>query len=415
MRITSRLAAALLTLGAVAAAPAPAAHADPVRCDQQCQAQWDLQHQDALPRTGFYDPPVPMRPAPAGTLIRQQESSEYDIDPASATAIRILYHSRTSADRDVAASAVMLVPRGTAPRGGWPVVADAHGSSGFGVDCAPSLMRDLYHGDQMMRFVARGFAVVAPDYAGLGTTGQDEFVNKTAEANDVIDAVRAARQAHADLSSRWVLWGHSQGSGAALAVAERQAVTPQPGYLGAVVTSPASDLTTILRSVVATPGMGGFVPLIADGARVTDPRTDLRRILSPQSLHRLDVTRTGCLGVVASVYSGLPGAALVRPGYLDEPRFARFLADNSTGRRPVGGPVLLLQGEADTTIPATVTDQVAAGLCHAGADLAYRTYPGLGHDTYRGVVTGIDDGSMPDILAWTADRFAGIPAGTTCH
>jgi hypothetical protein len=44
----------------------------------------------------------------------------------------------------------------------------------------------------------------------------------------------------------------------------------------------------------------------------------------------------------------------------------------------------------------------------------HRTFPGLGHDTIPGVVTGIDDGAADRILAWVADRFAGRPAGSTC-
>ncbi len=80
--------------------------------------------------------------------------------------------------------------------------------------------------------------------------------------------------------------------------------------------------------------------------------------------------------------------------------------------------MLLLQGGADTVIPQAATTAVAASLCRLGSDVNYRTYPGLAHDTYPGSpgrVTGIDDGAMPDILAWTADRFAGVPAGSTCH
>ncbi|MBB6347079.1 alpha-beta hydrolase superfamily lysophospholipase [Nonomuraea muscovyensis] len=413
MQFMSRLAAVLLTVGAMAAASTTPASADLAYCDQQCQWQWDQQQQNALPRTDFYDAPDPLQPAPAGTLIRQQDTSEFRVAGAPVTATRILYHSRTSAGRDVAASGVVLVPAGTAPASGWPVVVNAHGTSGSGVNCAPSLMRDLYHGDQMMQFVERGWAVVAPDYAGLGTTGQDEFLNKTAESNDLINAARAARQALPGLSDQWVLWGHSQGGGAALGVAERQADTPEPGYLGAVVTSPAADLPAAVASVVATPGMGGFVPLITEGAEVTDPQIDLGRVLSPKALSRLSFTRTGCLGVVMSVYSGLSGTDLVRPNYLSEPHFAKYLDENTTGRRPVGGPVLLLQGDADHAIPRSITDHVAATLCQLGSQVDYRTYPGLGHDTYPGV-TGIDDGAMPDILAWTADRLAGRPATSTC-
>jgi alpha-beta hydrolase superfamily lysophospholipase len=76
----------------------------------------------------------------------------------------------------------------------------------------------------------------------------------------------------------------------------------------------------------------------------------------------------------------------------------------------LGGPVLLLQGDADTVVPASVTDQIAASLCRLGTRLEY---PGLEHDTYPWV-QGIDDGAMPDILTWTTARFAGRSTTTTC-
>jgi predicted esterase len=76
--------------------------------------------------------------------------------------------------------------------------------------------------------------------------------------------------------------------------------------------------------------------------------------------------------------------------------------------------VLLLQGGSDYAVPMQFTNHVAAQLCDGGAAVDYRTYPGLGHDTLPGVQTGIDDGAMPDILSWVADRFAGKPAGSTC-
>lgn len=255
--------------------------------------------------------------------------------------------------------------------------------------------------------------MVAPDYAGLGTTGETELGNKAGEADDLIGAVRSARQARRDLSDRWVLWGHSQGGGAALGVAERQLAQPESGYLGAVVTSPAADLPALITHTAETPSLGGFVPLIAQGAKVGDAQVRLDQILTPQALDRLDTIRTGCLDVVSASYAGLSGAELVRPDYLSEPNFARFLRENSTGNHPVAGPVLLLQGGADALTTQSATDKVAAALCGNGAQIDYRTYPTLAHDTWGGQ-TGIDDGAMPDILSWTADRFADKPIRTTC-
>jgi hypothetical protein len=42
-------------------------------------------------------------------------------------------------------------------------------------------------GGQMTRRIQSGWAVAAPDYAGLGTTGRPELLNKTGQAGDVID------------------------------------------------------------------------------------------------------------------------------------------------------------------------------------------------------------------------------------
>lgn len=405
------LAAVLATVAPLSRSSSNAAAAD---CSAVCLA-WQQQRQDALPRTDFYEAPNPLPWGAPGRLIRQEITSAYAVQGSPVVATRILYHSRTSTGRDIAASGVVLVPPGTPPAGGWPMVVDAHGTSGIGRDCAPSLMRDLYHGNQMLRFVHQGWAVVAPDYAGMGTTGTVEFVNATAEANDVIDALRAAKQALPALSPRWVLWGHSQGGGAALAVAQRQVNQPEPGYLGTVITSPAADLTQAVIHAAASPGLGVFVALIAKGAAESDPSIRPRRVLTSEAFHLLHVTRAGCLGVVTAVYSGLTGPALVQPGYLTASRLGGYLAQNSTGREPAAGPVLLLQGDADVVIARASTDQVAVSLCRAGATVDYRTYPGLGHDTIAGVVTGIDDGAMPDIVSWIADRFAAQPAPSTCN
>lgn len=400
---------------AAMAAPATAVHAD--ECDQACQVSWAwaAQQQNALPRTDFYDAPDPLRWGPLGALIRKQETSEYVVEGKPVTATRVLYHSRTSAGRDVAASGVVLVPQDRPrPRGGWKIVVDAHGASGIGNACAPSLMRDLYHGNQMLRFLEQGYAVVAPDYAGLGTTGRPELLNKAAQAADLVGAARSASQTVPGLSRQWVLWGHSQGGGAALAAAERQTREPEPGYLGTVVTSPAADLTALVDHLAVTAPYGGFVPIIAEGAGYSDASIRPDELLTQAALQRLDTVRSGCLNVAVAVYSDLIGPTLVQAGWLSNPAFTGYLRDNALGRTRVAGPVLFLQGDADTVTPRAAADRVVAGLCRTGSTIDYRTYPGLEHDTWGGSI-GIDDGAMPDILAWTKARFDGLPAASTCH
>jgi alpha-beta hydrolase superfamily lysophospholipase len=117
---------------------------------------------------------------------------------------------------------------------------------------------------------------------------------------------------------------------------------------------------------------------------------------------------------MTAVYGNLTGADLVMPRYLTEPHFRRFLDENRTGVRRIAGPLLLLQGEADTVIPREFIDDVAVAMCRKGVQVDYRTYPGLEHDTYPGWVVGITDGAMPDMLDWAAARFNGEPASSNC-
>lgn len=74
---------------------------------------------------------------------------------------------------DVLASGVVIVPYGNPPAGGWPIVVWAHGTSGVGRPFAPSLMKHLYyHWEGLLQWPLLGHAVVAPDYAGLGTASR---------------------------------------------------------------------------------------------------------------------------------------------------------------------------------------------------------------------------------------------------
>ena len=85
-------------------------------------------------------------------------------------------------------------------------------------------MKDVEYGSEgLMPMVAAGFAVIATDYAGLGTPGPHQYDNKIPQANDVVYSVPAARAAVPSLGRRWVTIGHSQGGVAVWGVAELEA------------------------------------------------------------------------------------------------------------------------------------------------------------------------------------------------
>src|SRR5580700_5318626 len=57
----------------------------------------------------FYDTPNPLPSGKPGDLTRSEASNEYYLS-ADFSAVRILYHSRSANEREVAASGVVLVP-----------------------------------------------------------------------------------------------------------------------------------------------------------------------------------------------------------------------------------------------------------------------------------------------------------------
>lgn len=74
------------------------------------------------------------------------------------------------------------------------MAAWAHGTVGLGDDCAPSTRpRSDRDAEYLGRWLREGYAVVASDYAGLGTPGLHKYLNGEAAARGVVDAVVAAR------------------------------------------------------------------------------------------------------------------------------------------------------------------------------------------------------------------------------
>jgi Secretory lipase len=167
------------------------------------------------PRGDLYQPPQPMPHRPAGTLI-WAEKVPLPLNPP-ATVWRILDHSRSLSDQHVAVPGFAIVPTSAAPHGRRPVYAWARGTAGQADRCAPShdLRRNLppYGGE----LVARGAALVATDYQGLGTLGEPTYLVGIAEGRAVLDSVRAMKQLPGvGRLEPIVLTGHSQGGGAAL-------------------------------------------------------------------------------------------------------------------------------------------------------------------------------------------------------
>jgi alpha-beta hydrolase superfamily lysophospholipase len=364
-----------------------------------------LELRDALPMSSFYDPPSPLPPAPPGALIRSEPFAGYELPPG-AHAVRILYHSRASDGRDIAASGVLLLPGGTPPVGGWPVIAWAHGTSGVARQCAPSLMRDVEYGSEgLMPMVAAGFAVVATDYAGLGTPGPHEYDNKLAQANDVVYSVPAARSAVASLGARWVTIGHSQGGVAVWGVAELEATLHDPEYAGGISVAGDMDFNWFeahdSRTYTAFSAM--YWPLTAFGIKASYPNFDPAQLLTPSFLKRYpDVTTKGCWYYAYAAASEVASQSAVRQGWQRIPELQRYNEDNRSATRPIKGPLLILAGDDDQSVNFANIRNGVARACKLGLPIEFVHRRGLDHDPLMEKTIDLQ-------LAWTRDRLAGNP------
>lgn len=363
---------------------------------------------DFLPASNFYTGAADLGVSKPGALMQKETVNGYSLPPG-ANGVRILYHSLSSTGADVVSSAAVLTPAGPAPAQGWPVIAWAHGTSGVSSLCAPSNMKDVYYGDIVVNMLKAGFAVVAADYHGLGTQGSHEYVNKTAQANDVIYSIPAARAAVPALGTRWVAVGHSQGGLAAWGVAEQQHSLKDPGYLGAVSVAGAIRGTEFFDHLNETPGQGFYLAYMAAGIAAQSPGFQPRELLSDEALaHYPDVTTKGCWYYGYAAFLQAPAGKLLRDGWRRKPAVEHFFQANALGERPIGGPLLIIAGEGDQTVPIAGMRSRAQKICEAAQPVTFKSYPGLDHDEVMAQSEAFQ-------FDWIRARFSGRKFESGCR
>ncbi len=216
----------------------------------------------------FYTPPRPLPAASPGTLIRAVKVTGVTGVPAGATVWRVLFHSTTIYGADEAESGYVIAPSTLAPAGGYPIIAWAHGTSGFAAQCAPSLFTNAGGGSgpyiipALGRYLKAGYVIAAADYQGLGVAdGVHPYLLGASEGMAVLDATRAARQLNGlHTSPIVIIYGHSQGGHAALFAAQMApSYAPELHVIGVVAAAPATGLSTLIAVIGSSLG-AQFMP-----------------------------------------------------------------------------------------------------------------------------------------------------------
>jgi pimeloyl-ACP methyl ester carboxylesterase len=363
--------------------------------------------------TAFYRPPSPLPGTRHGDPIWARTLKGAAVVPGASKTTVLLYRSRDASGKTVAVSGVVSIPKGQKPRGGWPVITYAHGTTGIADQCAPS--RDVagtpvhpynaYILPLLTRWLKAGYAVVRTDYQGLGTPGEHEYLVGKSEGRSVLDMALAARAVDPRLSKTTIIAGHSQGGHAALfAAALAPQYAPALKLRGTVAFAPASHLDEQipLTTALTAPG-GGLSGLVADIARGIDaatPSFDATTILSAAATALYPQTLTECLPELSqpSSFGGLAPKDLFKPG-LDFAPVAKLLDAQDPSHLTVKTPVLIAQGSADTTVIPLFTDQLATELKKNGTTAL--TYDKVAGSDHGGIVTA----AAGTATTWIAQRL----------
>jgi pimeloyl-ACP methyl ester carboxylesterase len=346
--------------------------------------------------------PAAKRP---GSLV---SSEPRDAKVAEAEAFNLRYRSTSVDGRSIEVTGVAYVPKGTPPKGGWPVVSIGHATTGMADICAPSRSISFLETNIAKQFVTRGIAVVQSDYEGLGTPQRHPYLVGESEGRGVLDMVRAARNLPGGtVSNRVVVWGHSQGGHAALFAGQLAArYAPELKMLGVVAGAPPSDLASI-SSIQDTGQPRGLLFMLIAGFAAANPALKLDAVLTASGQQALASVDTGCTDDVSKAYAtGLLSKYLV-PGGLGSGPWKNALVANEPGHARVGAPVLIVHGDADELVPVGTSDVLTKRLCAMGDVVERKVYPGASHGGAALV-------SLGDVNRFIDDRFAGKKSVSTC-
>ena len=305
--------------------------------------------------------------------------------------------------KEVQATSLVFTPKTAAPANGWPIVVWAHGTTGVADKCAPS-QQGLKESQMLLtKLLLAGYVVVAPDYEGLGAEGNHPFLNLKSEAFSITDAVVAThdylRLQGKKVAPQWMTIGHSQGGHAALGAAE-YAVRANLDYKGTVAVAPASHLALILtegekaaaaeanlnKKIEALASLDTFTALITAGLRNQNSALQYSQIFKSPTDQIAKNAESDCYDVLGNKfgyamgqYAGSNSGSLdnyprTQPNFMNISSVNNFLKKDSQPLQvKISTPIVIYQGELDTTVPKQVTDILVSSDAAKKSQISYRT------------------------------------------
>jgi hypothetical protein len=372
---------------------------------------------DAPAGLAFYTPPSPLRGSRPGD-IQWYRSIDTNLFPQSKVSL-VMYRSVDAGGAPMAVTGTVIVPEAPYAGGGArPIVAFAPQTTGITDNCAPSrALSGVSAGgwsetNNLKAALAKGWAVAVTDYQGLGTPGRHTYMVRDAQGHAVLDSARAAvRLEGSGLSADApvVIWGYSQGGGAAGAAAELAATyAPELAVRGTAAGGVPADLDAVYKALNG--GFFGFALAAAQGFDAAYPELAMDAYLTPAGrteLAKLDsATGDVCLWTMVLNYFG---QRIQRYATVDLPSLPAWqvrLEQSKLGKVRPSAPVFQYHASLDEVIPLAVGNQLHQRWCAVGADTLYQQ---VAAEHLTGNAAGVNAA-----VTYLGNRIAGLPTNKNC-
>jgi alpha-beta hydrolase superfamily lysophospholipase len=355
--------------------------------------------------------------APHGALIL---ATPFQTSLAGVNAYRVVYNSEAEDGAIIPVSGIIYIPTAAPPAGGRNVVAWAHPTTGVARACAPSLDTGAIGGTTTAQsipgladFISAGDIVAATDYEGLGEPGIHPYLIGKAEGQNIIDSVLAAKTLPgANLSGKYVVWGHSQGAQAVLFAGQiAHSYAPSLDLVGIAAAAPVTDLKGELTEPFRSDS-GRLLAAYVYSTWSTTYHVPITSVVYPQAVPAVETTATRCINSLGPAITAIRAASALNPVFLSHPPestppWPELFEANSPGHAPPGAPLLILQGSADPTVEPHWTRSFVSTICNRHETLDYHELKGVNH-------LSVAYKALPYVLPWITARFAGSPAPDSC-